>query len=229
VQPARGDAELHVDGEQVDHAPEPEELLDDLVRYVDLHTSRDAPQLLMHGGAVELDGVAVVLPGSSGAGKSTLTAGLVSAGFRYLSDEIVAVARDTRRLEPYPRPLMLRAPSAGLLPEARRVGVRIGEGTTAERWLVPPAALGAVGQPCAIACIAFPRFESGAPTRLEPISRAEALYELCGQTLQFDRDSRAALDLLETIVRDADCYRLVMGDLDSAVALIVELAHRRSA
>ena len=60
--------------------------------------------LLFHarGRSTPTVGVVVVL-GVSGQGKSTVTAALVQRGFRYLSDEVVAVDVATREVRPYPK------------------------------------------------------------------------------------------------------------------------------
>jgi hypothetical protein len=46
---------------------------------------------VFHAAVVERDGRAVAIIGASGAGKSTLAAGLVSGGWRYLADDVLAI------------------------------------------------------------------------------------------------------------------------------------------
>ena len=58
--------------------------------------------ILLHAGAVERDGRAVVVVGESGRGKSTLTAALVRDGFAYLTDELVQIDPVTLRVAPVP-------------------------------------------------------------------------------------------------------------------------------
>ena len=48
-------------------------------------------QAVFHAGGVARDKQGIILCGDSGSGKSTLTAQLVSSGFDYLTDEIIAV------------------------------------------------------------------------------------------------------------------------------------------
>jgi len=48
-------------------------------------------RFMVHGAAVERDGVALLLLGNSGAGKSTLTAAALDAGWRALSDDLTIV------------------------------------------------------------------------------------------------------------------------------------------
>ena len=72
-------------------------------------------RVLLHAGAVERDGRAIVVAGESGRGKSTLTAALVQAGFNYVTDELVLIDPLTAHVEPYPKALDLSAESHTLL------------------------------------------------------------------------------------------------------------------
>jgi len=88
--------------------------------------SRLCCYLLLHAGAVERKGRAVLLPAMPGSGKSTLTAALSLRGFRLLSDEFGVVRLDDGQLLPIPRPIALKnesidviarfAPTAGIGP-----------------------------------------------------------------------------------------------------------------
>ena len=65
--------------------------------------------LLVHAGAVVTpSGSGVLLPAASGSGKTSLVAGLVRAGWGYLSDEVGAIDPVTRRLCPYPKVLSIK-------------------------------------------------------------------------------------------------------------------------
>ena len=61
--------------------------------------------LVLHASAVAREGAAVVVAGASGAGKSTLVARLLDAGWRLLSDDVVAI-----RLAPDGTPWVLPGP-----------------------------------------------------------------------------------------------------------------------
>ncbi len=63
---------------------------------------------VLHGGAVDIAGRAIVVVGHSGAGKSTLTAALTRAGHAYLADEVVAIDDDLV-VDAFHRPLGLRS------------------------------------------------------------------------------------------------------------------------
>lgn len=81
----------------------------------DLAARHAAGRVVLHAGAVERDGVVVVLVGPSGAGKSTLAAHLVQRGFGYLTDEVVALEPRTWSTTPYPRVIGLRDDAVDLL------------------------------------------------------------------------------------------------------------------
>jgi hypothetical protein len=61
--------------------------------------------LVLHASAVAREGAAVIVAGASGAGKSTLVARLLDAGWRLLSDDVVAI-----RLAPDGTPSVLPGP-----------------------------------------------------------------------------------------------------------------------
>ena len=64
-------------------------------------------RVLLHASAVRrTDGVAV-FPAESNSGKSTLAAGLVRAGFGYVTDEAVAIDPAQGRVVPFPKPISL--------------------------------------------------------------------------------------------------------------------------
>lgn len=64
--------------------------------------------LVLHAGAVEIDGAAVLFPGPSGSGKSTLAASFASDGFRFLSDDGVQLVNSDSEYRVQPRHNSLR-------------------------------------------------------------------------------------------------------------------------
>ena len=71
--------------------------------------------LALHAAAVQVGNRGILLPGSSGAGKSTFVAWLTACGCCYLTDELVVLSEDSRRIRPFTRPLTLRPASAKAL------------------------------------------------------------------------------------------------------------------
>jgi hypothetical protein len=217
--------ELRLDGSRVQVLTDAARLVATLVRDVTRHALEDCPHLTLHAGGVEQAGVGVVLPGVMEAGKTTLVAGLVRAGFDYFTDEAVALDRSTLEIHPYPKPLSIDRGAWPLFPELEPHAVATDDDPRDGQWQVPVEAIrpGAVGEPCRVDVIVFPRYERGARTSLEPLRRAEALVELAKNTFEFDVQARTALDLLAEVVRGRECYRLPMGDLEGAVELVSRL------
>jgi hypothetical protein len=217
--------ELSLDGTRVTATPEAERVVGTLVHDLNRRALEGCAHLALHAGGVEHGGTGVVLPAVSEAGKTTLVAGLVRAGFGYLSDEAVAIDRDTLEIHPYRKPLSIDTGAWPLFPELEPHADLPTDAYKTDQWQVPPAAIrpGALGGPCRVDLVVFPRYDRDAPTTLEPMRRAEALVELAKNTFGFDVQGRAALDLLAEAVRGAECFELVMGDLDGAVELVSAL------
>jgi hypothetical protein len=78
----------------------------------------------------------------------------------------------------------------------------------------------AVGRPCPVRFVIFPRHQAGAATRIEPLGRAEALIELTRHTFGFKDHARDSLELLAEVLRGAETHRITMDGLDRAVELV---------
>lgn len=65
------------------------------------------------------------------------------------------------------------------------------------------------------------RYEVGADIQIEPLTPAEACVELTRNLMLGRRDAPRSLDLLARVSRASEDYRLIHGDLDSAVDAIV--------
>ncbi len=71
---------------------------------------------LIHGAALSADGAGIILAGHSGCGKTTLALELVRRGFRFLSDDIAAIACADHRLYPFPKSLGIWPGTRQLIP-----------------------------------------------------------------------------------------------------------------
>jgi hypothetical protein len=184
--------------------------------------------LVVHAGVVvDPAGSAVLLPAPSGGGKTTLTAGLVRAGFSYLSDEMAAVDPETRRVLPVPRSLFLKPGSLEALdmpePAVSAAARRLIDGA----FPVTPDDLrpGSLGSPAPVATVVAPTYRLGSETRLDPVSRAAGLVDLAGHAFNLQAfGGSAGVRLLGEVVRPARCYRLAVGRLDEAVAAVTAAA-----
>ncbi|MDF1587174.1 hypothetical protein [Marinimicrococcus flavescens] len=173
-----------------------------------------------HAGAVADARGAVLLPAPSGGGKSTLAAGLVAAGWRFLSDDIAPV--DAGRAEVAPVPLALSAREGSwpilrqLFPGMRPVAtLAFEEGR--RRFL--DLARYVAQEPAPLRALLVPQFDpSGAPglDRLDPGQALAALVEgRCWLSRERPLLQRL-LSLLETVPAFKGRYRT----LEEGVALV---------
>lgn len=203
-------------------------LVDELLWQLNRAAIPTAPGVAVHAGAVSFEGRGIVLPAPMDSGKTTLTAGLVAAGLSYLSDEAALIAPDTGDVLAYPKPLWLSPGSVAavdglrdrLMPEYRELGRM--------RTYVRPDDLraGAVGVACPVALVIAPRFLAASPLRLEPMSRADTLMCLAENSFNLRELGGQGLEQLRRSVAGARGYRLTHGDLDEAVATILELVRQ---
>lgn len=178
-------------------------------------------RLLVHGAAAKYGKRAVVLPATAGAGKTSLVGGLVQRACGYLTDELVILHRRTSSIVPFPKAMSLKEGSFALFeslgpdptgPEYDRVWYLDPE------WLRPGSV---VKRPTPIGWVVFPRFESGAKTRIEALTVGETVLGLFENAVNIARHKEAGLDRLIAIARKAPGYRLVFGDLDDACKTIL--------
>jgi hypothetical protein len=176
--------------------------------------------LVLHAGAVSFGRKGVVLPAPPDSGKTTLTAGLTRAGFRYLSDEAAFLELGTGRLHPFPRALWMDRETLDILPGVREILPAFVRGPR-DAYHVDPSELRprSIGSPCRVRFVIAPTYAPGR-TSLEPMSRAETLVALARNSFNAERVGLRGIRLLGDVVRRAECFRLVMGDLDSAVEAV---------
>lgn len=215
---------VHVEGDAPPGAVPSGGVLPAVQHLVNRLVAEHSPYVLVHAGAVVVDGVAVVMPGVSGAGKSTLTAGLVIGGAGYLTDEAAALAGGDGgvTVQPYAKPLSIRVPSRA--PLAAVLGRDLLDDTTwsSHDWIVPVDTIGVVAPAATVGLLVFPTFRpDAAAAELQPISPAEALYR-AGEHASLGRGA-PAFRLLEALVRQAPAWELVWADLPTAVAAVRDL------
>jgi hypothetical protein len=185
---------------------------------------RSGDFLLIHAGSVcSPDGDGVLLPAQPGSGKTTLATGLVQAGFSYLSDEAGAIDPVTRMLHPYQKALTLKRGHALVFPDLCPNGD--GSSWLNDIWPVAPENIrpDSVGGPCRVRFIIAPTYRAGAETELTPVTRAEGAMLLLSNGFNVPVYGSRALLLAADVAREAHSYRLVTGDLQSAIAAITKL------
>jgi len=183
----------------------------------------------LHAGGVCRGGKALLLPGTSGAGKSTLALALARAGFGFLGDDTLFLARrpgEGPRVLAFPDEFDLTEQTVALFPDlASELGGPRPAGWRKRQLRVERAYGTPVVWECAPAVLVFPRVAGVRHSELAPLSPGEALLELAPNVLLTEpRSSQAHLDTLADLVAASDCYRLATGtDLEEAVRVVEDL------
>jgi hypothetical protein len=173
---------------------------------------------LLHGGSC------VLLPAAPGSGKSTLAAGLLAAGFRYLSDESALLEEPDLSVRPVPLALTLKTGSIPLLepcfPGVGALPAHLREDGRIVRYLAPPRRrIADQGRSHPVTTLVFPRVAER--TRLRALPRAEALRRLLAQCLVLpERLDPERVGRLVAWLRGLRCFELATGPLPQAVAAV---------
>ena len=178
--------------------------------------------LLIHAGSVvSPGGQGVLLPAGSGFGKTTLVAGLVQAGFGFLSDEIGVIDHDQGLLRPYPRAMNFKEKLPSVfsnLDASANAGAR-SDGYVRAEEIRPDV----MAPPCPVRFVIAPRYMSGISTQITPLSPAAIVKELWANAVNLHLSGARAVPILVNIARQARGYSLVSGDLQEAVDAITEV------
>jgi hypothetical protein len=197
-----------------------------------LFLMNNARYAFIHGAAVEKDGVGYMMPADSGSGKTTLAMALLSAGYRFLSDEFAVLGPDGM-LAPFPRSMSVRMGTLKMFPDlCRRQDEFAAANPGAEESYSIDAVRefgGAAGAACPVRCVLFPRYDPGSEPALREISRMTAVGRLVGSRNYVSlgtADKSSALNRLLDVLSNAQCFDLVTGDLPKTIALI-DVIHNR--
>lgn len=184
--------------------------------------------LLLHAGAVERDGHAIVLPAMPGSGKSTLTAALSLRGFRLLSDEFGVVRLDDSQLLPLLRPVALKNASIDVIrhfaPDAV-IGPAFEKTRKGNVAHLAPAreAVCRVHEPASPALVIFPQYDADTPLLVEPVMKSRAFAKLAVNSFNYEVLGRAGFDAVARLLDQSDCYRLIYSDLDRATETLTSM------
>lgn len=176
------------------------------------------PLLTFHAAVVTRRDSTLVIPGRSTSGKSTLTACLLRHGWRYVSDEALALHWTTGTLVSYPRPMSLSpwsCAAAGGIP-----------GVFADGEYIVRAVDAGADVDCAPGPVRYvvllSRTDGAQAPRLVPVDRNEALAELLQRGFTFNMNPSRALVLVTELLRRSVSLRLRLGDpLVAAQAITV--------
>jgi len=186
----------------------------------------------LHAAGLCRDGRVLLLPGTSGSGKSTLALALARAGFGFLGDDTLFLARrpegpsEELKVLAFPDEVDLTDQSVAFFPElASLLDTGLPSGWRKRQTRAEQAYGAEVVWECDPGLLVFPRVAGVAASELAPMPREEALLELAPNVLLTEPgSSQAHFDALAELVERSECWRLETGtDLDAAVRLLESL------
>ena len=166
-------------------------------------------KVVLHAGAVAIEGLAILLPGRGGAGKTTLVRELLRRGGEYLSDDH-AVIDLSGRVWPYPTDLKSL------------------EGGQVVR--LPPKTIGArvAGGPLPLGLIVATEYQETARWTPREMSPGEAAAFLLAHTFSAASRPELAMTITTALVEGCSALRSPRSEAGTAAAeIITELQQRR--
>jgi len=194
--------------------------------------------LLLHAGALERDGLALLLPALPGSGKSTLTAALSQRGWRLLSDEFGAYDPSQCGFRSMLKPVALKnqsidvirrfAPNAVLGPSFPRTH----KGTVAH-LAAGPEAVARRGELVPAGAVLLPKWTEGAPLRMDRAQPQSLFSSLAFNAFNYRVQGGLGFDAVVALAQHCPGWQLSYSNLDDAVAAIDALwtevrAHHRA-
>jgi HprK-related kinase A len=178
--------------------------------------------LILHAAVIEREGLAAILPAPAGSGKSTLCAGLISRGWRLLSDELTLISPTDLSITPLCRPVSLKNQSLSVIgtfePSATFSAVTHDTAKGAVSHMkVPTSHLSRVAEPAKPAWIVFPKYVAGKAPTLTPRSRAGSMLELGRNAFNYTLLGQTGFETLSNVVSDCSCHDFEYSRLDDAV------------
>jgi hypothetical protein len=197
-----------------------------------LAVDREPYFMQIHAGVILAgDGGCLLLPGAPGSGKTTLTAGLVAAGFGYLSDEAALLVGDPLRVLALPLALTVKSGAvdvlAPLFPGLEGLPVHEREDGRRVRYLPPLGSPDRRATSHPARWIVFPRYAPDVETRLLPLAKPAALERLlaCCLTLPDWLDAEG-VGRLVALLRGVGTWELPLSSLAEGVRALEPLLGR---
>lgn len=181
--------------------------------------------LLLHAGAVERDGLTLILPALPGSGKSTLTAALTQRDWRLLSDEFGVFDPESGMFRALLKPVALKnqsievmrafAPSATMGP----VFPKTRKGRVAH--LAPDAqSVQRRHEGARPGAIVLPRWQAGSPTHWKPLPEHIVFPALSFNAFNYNLLGEVGFRAAIGLMRQCPAWELTYSDLDDALATI---------
>ncbi len=185
--------------------------------------------LMLHSAVIEHDGCAVIMPAPPSSGKSTLCAGLVSRGWRLLSDELALISLADRLIAPLGRPIGLKNQSIDVIRDFvpgvvfNQVTHDTSKGSVAH-MKVPTAQVRRMNERAEPRWVIFPKYVAGAKAELTPRSKANSMLELGRNSFNYMVLGLTGFEVLTDVITASDCYDFRYGQLEDAVTIFDTLA-----
>ncbi len=220
----------HEDGHLIHETELIDDALDDLEWRITTKILRSLVQFVqLHAAGLVAGGKALLLIGPSGAGKSSLALCMLKQGWKCLSDEIVLVDVASGAAWPFPRSFRVDFQTLiRIFPEhpAKRNGplyrdsrgkIRLDPSLTMSDWIAGPSPPG---------WIVFPSYQPDRCSGLQPLGETEAFGLMVSQAINLVDHGKRGLDILLSLVRRFQCFRLNAADLYAATFLLSGLAEQ---
>lgn len=177
--------------------------------------------LIIHAAVIEKHGYAVVLPAPPGSGKSTLCAGLVTRGWRLLTDELALYDMQTGLIHGMSRPINLKNHSIDVIqafsPETVLTSPIPGTTKGTVALMRPPIeSVARMAEPVRSACIVLPRYSAGSPPLLTAHGRAKTFMLMADQSFNFNIHGERGFDAMCELIDRSNCYQFTYSDLEHA-------------
>ncbi len=178
--------------------------------------------LILHAAVVEKNDQAIILPARPGAGKSTLTAGLISHGWRLLSDELAIINLDSLELLALGRPVNLKNESIKIMKQIA-VGSLFSEevcdtnkGTVA-LMQAPESSVKNIGKQVKAAYIIIPEYVKNAPVQIDKINKAEAFMHVADNAFNYSLQGGSGFETVAKMIDETETYKFSYSQIDDAV------------
>jgi hypothetical protein len=181
-------------------------------------------QFYIHSGVVGTGETCILLPAAAGSGKSSLTAALTHAGYLYFSDEVALIERKTFRVPPMPLAICSKSTGWEIMqryyPDLHTLPIHRRDDGKLVRYIPPPSGAGQ-RRSAPVSHIIFPRYQAGAASKLERLTRPDALGRLMAECMAASErfDLAKVRELIDWIAQ-IECFSLTFSSLDEAVALV---------
>ena len=178
--------------------------------------------LMIHAAVAEKDGRAMIMPAPPGSGKSTLCAGLISRGWRLLSDEMALVRLDDGAIVPHPRPVSLKNASIDIIKNFAPESIFSApvtdtiKGTVAHMKPSRESVL-RMQESALPAWVVFPKYEAGAALQMSAIPPARAFLRIADNAFNYSILGRAGFEAVACLVDQVKCYDFTYSILDDAI------------